>query len=429
MGLFRIQVNLFHGTKGAEYLFSAGRDNSIELSFSTTARTDGQAIRGVAKSIQSSELSWVKPKGETWLIDLDELKRLIPRLESIDWLAGEVRVHPQFEPDEEIGRGFASTSRGRVVCQVDETVVQDSRHRDSFVPLRQGVSPMEKRYQVFISSTFVDLQAERQHVTHALLALRCIPSGMEIFPASDDDQWTLIKRVIEDCDYYLVIIGGRYGSTDKDGKGYTEKEYDYAIKLRKPVIAFLHANPGSLTFDKSEQDSDKREKLREFRAKAERKMIQRWNSPEDLAVKVSTSLTHLMKSHPAEGWVKARYATDSEEVEKLRARVAELENALEGARSGPTPIEPALPEEAVALLKEAASSNVPRIFAKGNLSGYRIRAGNFDYDGAESRKVARFQEAVRRLMNAGFITEITEGMFELTAAGFEYLEDSKDPTA
>lgn len=64
---------------------------------------------------------------------------------------------------------------------------------------------MEKRYQVFVSSTFTDLTDERRAVMQALLELNCIPAGMELFPASTDDQWTLIQRVIDDCDYHLVL--------------------------------------------------------------------------------------------------------------------------------------------------------------------------------------------------------------------------------
>lgn len=51
---------------------------------------------------------------------------------------------------------------------------------------------MDKRYQVFVSSTFIDLQEERRHVMQALMELDCMPSGMELFPATDDDQWSLI---------------------------------------------------------------------------------------------------------------------------------------------------------------------------------------------------------------------------------------------
>ena len=81
---------------------------------------------------------------------------------------------------------------------------------------------MEKRYQVFVSSTYADLREERQRVIQALMEMDCIPSGMELFPAADEEQWHFIRKVIDDCDYYLLIIGGRYGLTP-EGLSYTEK--------------------------------------------------------------------------------------------------------------------------------------------------------------------------------------------------------------
>ena len=46
---------------------------------------------------------------------------------------------------------------------------------------------MEKRYQIFVSSTFADLQEERQQVIQALMEMDCIPAGMELFPAADEE--------------------------------------------------------------------------------------------------------------------------------------------------------------------------------------------------------------------------------------------------
>lgn len=88
---------------------------------------------------------------------------------------------------------------------------------------------MDRRYQVFISSTYMDLVDERREVIQALLEMDCLPAGMEMFPAANDDQWTLIQQVIDESDYYVVIVGGRYGSVAPDGISYTEKEYDYAV--------------------------------------------------------------------------------------------------------------------------------------------------------------------------------------------------------
>src|SRR5262245_40859753 len=130
---------------------------------------------------------------------------------------------------------------------------------------------MDKRYQIFISSTFLDLQEERQAVLKAILEIDHMPAGMELFPATDDTAWQLIRDVIDSSDYYILIIGGRYGSRDDAGLSYTEKEYDHAVAAKKPVIPLLHANPDSLPREKTETDSDAWDRLKKFRAKVEKK--------------------------------------------------------------------------------------------------------------------------------------------------------------
>jgi hypothetical protein len=99
---------------------------------------------------------------------------------------------------------------------------------------------MDKRYQVFVSSTFTDLQEERRKVIQTIMELDCFPAGMELFPAADEEQWEFIRRVTDDCDYYLLLIGGKYGSVTVEGISYTEKEYDYAVQRGMRVLAFLH---------------------------------------------------------------------------------------------------------------------------------------------------------------------------------------------
>ena len=108
---------------------------------------------------------------------------------------------------------------------------------------------MDKRYQVFVSSTYADLQEERQEVMQALLELDCIPAGMELFPAANEDQWTLIKKVIDDCDYYMVNLAGRYGSIGPDDLSYTEMEYRYALEPESLSLALCIAIQGSLLLD------------------------------------------------------------------------------------------------------------------------------------------------------------------------------------
>jgi hypothetical protein len=197
--------------------------------------------------------------------------------------------------------------------------------------LLQGDAVIEKRYQVFVSSTFLDLVEERREVMQALLELDCIPAGMELFPAADEDQWSLIKRVINDCDYYLVIIGGRYGSIGPEGYSYTEMEYRYALESRKPIIAFLHSDPGSLPAKHSEPSAALRDKLGEFRALVQKKLCKFWGSPAELGSMVSRSMVQLIKTRPAVGWVRADKIPDEravEEILRLRKRVDELTGEL-----------------------------------------------------------------------------------------------------
>ncbi|MDN5745928.1 MAG: DUF4062 domain-containing protein [Nocardioidaceae bacterium] len=187
---------------------------------------------------------------------------------------------------------------------------------------------IEKREQVFISSTFKDLVDERRAVIQTLLQADCIPSGMELFPASDTEKFDLIKGVIDLCDYYVVIVGGRYGSVDAEQQlSYTEMEFDYAVKTRIPVMGFLHGDPGKLIGDKLELDPDLRVKLDEFRAKVEAKMVKYWHVPGDLPAQVALAIMQIRKSHPAVGWIRASQAMTPEvkaELVELRAKVREL---------------------------------------------------------------------------------------------------------
>ncbi|WP_411884755.1 DUF4062 domain-containing protein [Polaromonas sp. YR568] len=194
---------------------------------------------------------------------------------------------------------------------------------------------MDKRFQVFVSSTFEDLREERQEVMHALLELDCMPAGMELFPAANEDQWSLIKKVIDECDYYLLISGGRYGSIGPQGHSYTEMEYRYALDSGKPVIAFLHKDPQQLAAGRCEQTDDGKKKLVAFRALIQQKMCKFWDSPADLGSVVSRSLVRLTKTTPAIGWIRANQVTDAmaaAEALQLRKKIEELEARLREAR-------------------------------------------------------------------------------------------------
>ncbi|HDL6885866.1 TPA: DUF4062 domain-containing protein [Yersinia enterocolitica] len=195
---------------------------------------------------------------------------------------------------------------------------------------------MNKKYQVFVSSTYDDLRVERQEVIHALLELDCIPSGMELFPAADDDQWSLIKDIIDECDYYILILGGRYGSLSPKGMGYTEMEYQYALKTEKPIIAFLHKTPNSLPKMHTENTQEGAEKFQVFRDLVQNKMCKYWESAQELGSVVSRSLVSLQKRNPGVGWVRADLVPSHDltlEILELKKEIERLKIQLDDERT------------------------------------------------------------------------------------------------
>ncbi len=197
---------------------------------------------------------------------------------------------------------------------------------------------MDKRYQVFVSSTYEDLREERQEVIQALLELDCIPAGMELFPAADEDQWTLIRNVIDDCDYYIVIIAGRYGSCHPSGKSYTQMEYEYAVEQGKPVIAFLHQQPDQIISARTEQSKEGKICLEVFRELAKKKTCKYWTSSKDLGGVVSRSIINQIKKKPGVGWVRADLIPSEAsalEMLRLKREIEELKLELSKAASQP----------------------------------------------------------------------------------------------
>lgn len=181
-----------------------------------------------------------------------------------------------------------------------------------------------------------------------------MPAGMELFPAATDSQWDWIKRVIDESDYYIVIIGGRYGSVSKEtGQSYTEMEYRYAVDKGKPVIGFLHESPTSIPVKFVDQQTQKVKKLDAFRELVRSRLCKFYDSPVDLGAKVSRSITQLKKQHPKPGWVRADVLeglANSDDVlqlrnenDALREKIAqyglEAPRSLEHLASGNDPVE------------------------------------------------------------------------------------------
>lgn len=204
---------------------------------------------------------------------------------------------------------------------------------------------MEKKYQVFVSSTFRDLVDERQDTIRSILDLGHIPAGMELFPAADIEQLAYIKKVIDECDYYVLIMGGRYGSLDPEGISFTEREYDYAVENGKVVLAFPHGDLASIPVGKSETAERMRTNLSEFRAKVMAgRLVREWTTREQLEALVVKALVHATSHHPAIGWIRGNAAASEDllrEINTLRIENQDLKQQNDKLKQS---INPSLPD-------------------------------------------------------------------------------------
>ncbi|NOI73999.1 DUF4062 domain-containing protein [Vibrio owensii] len=191
---------------------------------------------------------------------------------------------------------------------------------------------MEKKYQVFISSTYEDLKAERDQVIKAVLEMGHIPVGMEMFSAADEEQWKLISRQIEASDYYVVIVAHRYGSETSEGISFTEKEYDFASEIGVPTLGFVIDEEADWPASKVDKTQKKIKKLKSFKSKVQSKLVQFWKNKDELHGKASISLIKAMSLNPKTGWIRADEALSPDvtnELTRLSTENSTLRQKLE----------------------------------------------------------------------------------------------------
>ena len=197
----------------------------------------------------------------------------------------------------------------------------------------------DRRYSIFISSTFDDLREERQAVQDAVLSAGDFPVQMESFPAADEDQFDFIKTLIDKCDYYVLIVAGRYGTPTADGVSYTEKEYHYARSQNIPVLVMLHGDPGSIPAAKTESTDDGKKLLAKFVKEVSTGRLRKtWISTGDLKHAVRDALDNAKATRPGVGWVRGDTTASAallremnqvrKENEKFRDAIGHLEIEL-----------------------------------------------------------------------------------------------------
>ena len=128
-------------------------------------------------------------------------------------------------------------------------------------------------------------------------------------------QMEYIEKMLDDCDYYILIIGGRYGSLDDDGVGYTEKEYNYAQQKGIPVMAFVNLHPEKLPNEKCEHANIEKFKAFRDRVRNAKKLVKGYSDIGDLKANVVTAVNAAIREYPGIGWVRATDLLQEENLE------------------------------------------------------------------------------------------------------------------
>jgi phosphoribosylformylglycinamidine (FGAM) synthase PurS component len=172
--------------------------------------------------------------------------------------------------------------------------------------------------QVFVSSTWLDLQPERQAVEAALQRLHETKFvGMEYFGSRDETTRRTSLDEVDRSRVYVGIIAGRYGS------GITEDEYRRARELSLPCFVYFKRD-SDVRPEWRDSDPEGAAKLLAFRQELQRNhIVSDFTSPGDLATRVTADLHN---------WLVKEYLTsrlaDAAQGRMAREQARELLSAI-----------------------------------------------------------------------------------------------------
>lgn len=168
-----------------------------------------------------------------------------------------------------------------------------------------------KKAKIFVSSTYDDMMLERGNVFSAIQKNNDIPGGMELFTGNNIEKFEVIKNDIAESDFFILILGGRYGTICKEtNKSFIHMEYDFAKSLGIPIAVFVIAD-GFLRKKKSEAFANGNcyydegtEKYNWFLKIVSEKMVSYYDDINDLSVKCLTTINNMKQQYAYDGWIK-----------------------------------------------------------------------------------------------------------------------------
>ena len=300
-----------------------------------------------------------------------------------------------------------------------------------------------RKFSIFISSTYEDLKKERQALLGVALENNFIPVGMEQFHAAPTSQWNIITKMIDECDFYLLVIGGRYGSIDEEtGISYTEKEYNYAKTKGMPVLVLIKES-SAITESEKDTGDDKYEKMKrldEFRerVKNDRNTVDFFTDINSLKYVTSPTFRNAINyAGDDAGWVRYQDVINEEVEGRNKVNVELLEHQQKINVGNSKEVKSVIgqddvgniPVESAFLLVYAADGDGQIIKVKTLSSPTQIFTSDKQFMANNSkRESARWVEALDRLIEWGWVKALgyKREIFELTGTGYNKADWLKD---
>lgn len=180
---------------------------------------------------------------------------------------------------------------------------------------------MSSPSRIFLSSTAIDMEEHRKKASDALQRLDNLPVRMEVFGARPNTPVAECKKEVINSYALIVMVAHRYGwvpsvAEGGDGeKSITWIEVETALANKIPVLAFVVDNNYAWTKPREQdqltttkdpvkiaeivQNVQSLQKFKEFLESGAGLVREKFTTPDDLGMKVATSVASLLKE-PAE---------------------------------------------------------------------------------------------------------------------------------
>jgi hypothetical protein len=183
---------------------------------------------------------------------------------------------------------------------------------------------LHKKYFVFISSTLEDLKAERRELAKIITEMGAVPVVSDAFDIAQEDDRKLVRKAIEECDYFLNLTAHKGGPAAGSQQA-LELEYSYAVKAGIPVLALIIGEKARWKDSKKEKTAAAVKTLEAFKKKLRSHTHETWINMGDLKQKALMLLSREMNINPRRGWVPSTEAVEPSVANELSRLIRENE--------------------------------------------------------------------------------------------------------